>query len=220
LEHLHPESLMDQPMMRPAQKDKAGERGWSSVGPVSNVVGFAPPVRTVAPREPAAAIPDYHRPAHGSRHHGSAAAHFERLGSSNGDDPGDRGIAGPPPGGLGGDGACIAQLAPEAGTSLERLQVHGDGDAGALTRYERPVRRIQPPPADLTQGIGPSLGKGPAVGPRLTLFGIEHASERGDQDLAGLGVEVAVHPHHALEGGGDVETPKLERMIGILLRPR
>ena len=63
------------------------------------------------------------------------------------------------------------------------------------------------------------MGEGPAVGPRLTLFCIDHASKRGDQDLAGLGVEVAVHPHHALEGGGDVETPKLEDMLGILFRP-
>jgi hypothetical protein len=50
----------------------------------------------------------------------------------------------------------------------------------------------------------PSFSERSAVGPRLAFFGIEHVSERGDQDLAGLGIEVAVHPHHALEGGGDV----------------
>jgi hypothetical protein len=75
---------------------------------------------------------------------------------------------------------------------------------GPLTRHLRPVRRIQPLTADLAQGIGPSLGERSAVGPRLALFGIEHASERGDQDLAGLGIEVAVHSDHALESGGDV----------------
>jgi hypothetical protein len=63
------------------------------------------------------------------------------------------------------------------------------------------------------------LGEGPAVDPRLALFGIEHASERGDQDLAGLGIEVAVHSDYALEGGGNVETPKLEHMLGTLFRP-
>jgi hypothetical protein len=39
---------MDQSMMQPAQKDQVGERGRSSVGPVSNVVGIAPYLRTVA----------------------------------------------------------------------------------------------------------------------------------------------------------------------------
>jgi hypothetical protein len=63
------------------------------------------------------------------------------------------------------------------------------------------------------------LGKGPAVGPRLSLLCVEHASKRGDQDLAGLGIEVAIDPHHALEGGGDVETPKLEHTLCILFRP-
>jgi hypothetical protein len=89
---------------------------------------------------------------------------------------------------------------------------------GLLTRHLRPVRRIQPPAADLSQRIHSSLGEGPAVGPRLALFGIEHASERGDQDLAGLGIEVAIDPHHALGGGGDVETPKLEHTLGVLFR--
>jgi hypothetical protein len=65
------------------------------------------------------------------------------------------GIACPSPGGFGGDGAGIAQLAPEAGASFQRLQVHHDGDVGPLTRHLRPIRRIQPLPTDPAQGIGP-----------------------------------------------------------------
>jgi hypothetical protein len=130
---------MDQPMMRPAQQNQVGQRGGSSVGPVLDVVNITPPMRAVAARESATAVPDHHGPAQGSRYHGSAAPHLQRLRPSDGDDPGDGGVTGPPPGGPGGEGACIAQLAGEAGTSFQRLQVHRDGDVGALTGYLRTV---------------------------------------------------------------------------------
>ncbi len=70
---------MDEPVVGPAQEDEVGERGFSPVGLVADVVGISPSGGAVAPREPAAPIPDHHRPPQGSGHHGGPPSHLEGL---------------------------------------------------------------------------------------------------------------------------------------------
>ena len=144
VDHLHPEPLMDQPMMRPAQQNQVGHRGGSSVGPVLDVVCITPSMRTVAARESATAVPDHHGSAQGSRHHGGAAPHLERLRPSDGDDPGDGGIAGPPPGGLRGDGACRRA---HTGSRSALREMPAQAWWAAQHRKRREVQRHHHPPA-------------------------------------------------------------------------
>jgi hypothetical protein len=74
----------------------------------------------------------------------------------------------------------------------------------SLSRDGGTGSEIQPLTADLSQGIGTSLGGGTVLClPRASL-GVHHGSERGQQDLAGLRIKVPVHPHHACKGGGGV----------------
>jgi hypothetical protein len=47
---------------------------------------------------------------------------------------------------------------------LQRLSVHGHRDVGSLARHRGSIGEIQPPAADLPQGIGPPLGGGSLVG--------------------------------------------------------
>ena len=43
--------------------------------------------------------------------------------------------------------------------------------------------------------------------------GVHHGAQRGEEHLPGLGVEVAVHPDHAAEGGGHVEAAPPEAFV-------
>ena len=50
--------------------------------------------------------------------------------------------------------------------------------------------------------------------------GVHHGAQRGEEHLPGLGVEVAVHPDHAAEGGGHVEAAPPEALVLTRLRLR
>jgi len=90
----------------------------------------------------------------------------------------------------------------------------GDGQVGFLPADAGPVGLIEVPAADLDQGIGPPLRR------RTPVFGVEglgfgERAEGGDHHLAGFGVQVAVHPDHALPGGGDVQAAPFEGAVGV-----
>jgi hypothetical protein len=51
---------MDHPVMAPAQQEQVREVGLPPVGPVGDVMGVAPGVRSVTPREPAMTVPHDH----------------------------------------------------------------------------------------------------------------------------------------------------------------
>ena len=55
------------------------------------------------------------------------------------------------------DGTNVTELAASPGTSLERLEIDDHGDMRTFAPHERPVGRVQPPPADLTERIHPAL---------------------------------------------------------------
>src|SRR5205814_2714355 len=53
---------------------------------------------------------------------------------------------------------CLRSL-----TRTERLHRDGEHQMGSFPTHARSIRVIEPAPADLPQGIGPTLGRGPSV---------------------------------------------------------
>ena len=118
-------------------------------------------------------------------------------------------------------GPTSSSSAPEPGVGRRPsrvCKVHGDGDVGTLATHLRTIGPVQPLPADLTQGIGPSL-RGGALVCCASHLPIAHGPKGGDDRLSGLGIEVAVHPDHARERRGDVQAPSFVRLLGELRTP-
>lgn len=85
----------------------------------------------------------------------------------------------------------------------EHVRPDRDRHVRAFTGHSRAIRTIHPLPADLAEGVRPALRRCSIVGvcarPPARL-GVEHRSERREEALARLGIEVAVDAHHAPEG--------------------
>jgi hypothetical protein len=100
----------------------------------------------------------------------------------------------------------------------DHLSRHRDGHVRALAGDGRPVRLVEPMATDLVQRVDPPLSVGPCP---LTAsdarVGVHHRAQRGQQRFAGLGVEVAVDPHHPLERQRGVQTaPRVQDVLAGL----
>ena len=85
-----------------------------------------------------------------------------------------------------GSGALIRTARrPRQGLGRDR-----EGEMRSLSGHSGTGCEIQPLTAHLSQGIGPSLGGGSLVFLFRSALGVHHGSERREQDLAGLRIEV------------------------------
>ena len=112
-------------------------------------------------------------------------------------------------------------IAPSPGRPRQGLGRDREGEMRSLSRHGGTGTQIQPLTTHLPQGIGTALGGGSLLCLPRAALGIHHGPERRQQDLAGLRIEVSVHPHHAAEGGGGMQAPscpKLRLGIGTGLR--
>ncbi len=152
---------MDQAVVSPAQQHQIRQRGGSAVRPVHHVVSVAPGGRTIAPGEPALSISDHHSSAHGGQNDWGPP-HVQRLRAGAEDYPAHRGVTGPRPGGFMTDRSQVIELGGFS-AAPECLKPHGHGHVGPLPADLRPIRGVQPPPADLSQGVGPALAWGSPI---------------------------------------------------------
>jgi hypothetical protein len=80
--------------MTPAQQHEVPDGRESAVGPMDHMVGVAPGLRPVAPREPAVTVAHDHGPANGGRDHRRPPSDVERLGSTREHHSHHRGVTG------------------------------------------------------------------------------------------------------------------------------
>src|SRR5207237_3746633 len=91
---------------------------------------------------------------------------------------------------------------------------------GPMRAFAGPVRTpgvVEPAPADLAESVHPPLGRSSAIvrvppPPAEVLT----ALQRGEHHLAGLRVEVSIHPHHAEHRGRDLQPPLLAQALRVL----
>src|SRR5215475_3034874 len=105
-----PSSFVDGAVVGPAEQGQVVQVGKAAVGPVGEVVGVGPGGWAVAAGEDAAAVAHDQCGAQRGWDGAGAPADVQRLAGAVGDDPGDPGVAGDPPGGFPGDGAGPAGL--------------------------------------------------------------------------------------------------------------
>ncbi len=98
--------------------------------------------------------------------------------------------------------------------TTENPGVDRHGDVRPLSAHRGSLAEIQPLSADLAERVAPPLGRR-AIVPRSARpdVGVDHGSKRRQQRLAGLGVEVAVDPHHPEERGGGVESTPMPQLL-------
>jgi hypothetical protein len=102
----------------------------------------------------------------------------------------------------------------------QRVEVDRDHQVGEFAGDRGPGRGGQPLPAHLAERVGPPLRGGAQIRSSAgACLRVGHRSERGDQGLPGLRVQIAVHAHHPAPGGGDEQTPPLEPTVLVLQRP-
>jgi hypothetical protein len=132
-----------------AEQHEVVEGGFASVGPMHDVVGIAPGLWPAAAGEPARAISDHDGPSHACRHHGSASADVQGLGSPIRDHPGQARVAREASSDLRGDRTDIRELAATTQATFEALEIHRDHNMGTLAGDLGPVRPIEPASAQL-----------------------------------------------------------------------
>jgi hypothetical protein len=93
------------------------------------------------------------------------------------------------------DRSGVIQLAGSA-AGRNRIRINRHRDVWTLAGHGQPLGQVEPLTADLAERIGPALHGRPVVRRARTRLGVEHRSERRQQRLTRLGIEVAVHPHH------------------------
>ena len=155
-----PVSFMDQPVVRAAQKEQVRYSCHPSVCPMNDVVGITPVMGSATPREPAGSVTNDHRPADRRWHHSGASSHVQGLRASCHHHPHHRGITPQTPSHLSTHRPGVIELTE---STLQLLHIHAQGDVGTLPTDQGPIASIEPLAADLTQGIGPSLSRGPLV---------------------------------------------------------
>lgn len=141
-----PAVVVDPSVVVLAQQDEVGQVGWSSVGPVDDVVGVAPRRWPVAAGEGAAGVAGGECAALRDGDESLGASDVERLALAAEDDGDDASVAGETSGCPGADGAGVVhdwQLARRlAGQGvvqllLQGVGVDGDGDVGTFAAFDR-----------------------------------------------------------------------------------
>ena len=81
---------------------------------------------------------------------------------------------------------------------------------------DRPAGAVEPLAADIAEGVCPLVSRGPRVA-RVRGSGVcvQDAPNRGHERLADLGIEIAVHPDHPVQGGGHVKSPELVKTLRL-----
>ena len=206
--------MVDEPVVWAAQEDQVGESGRTSISPVLDMMGIAPALRSIASRKPATFVTKRHRSSQRGGSDGRPPPDLEGLGRSPHDHSGDRCVARPPSCGFRRDRPGVVELAARPRHALERLEIHRHNDVWSLSGDDRPVGRVEPTPADLAECVGSTLSGRTRVGLKAR-SGVLDASQRCDQHLSVLGVEIAVHSDHALEGRrtSNEELEELRRLL-------
>lgn len=91
-----PAVMMDHPMVVTAQQHQVMEVGWSAVGPVHPMMGYAPTRRPGTARKGASAVSCGQRRPLASRHEPLFPANIERYPCRVGEDPADPGMTADP----------------------------------------------------------------------------------------------------------------------------
>ena len=106
------------------------------------------------------------------------------------------------------DRAGLVELCGSCRATCQHPGVDREGDMGPFAADHRPVRAVEPLPADLAQCVCAPLRRRAVVlacvGSRL---GIEDRAEGGQERFAGLGVEVTVDTDHPKVGRRSMEPP-------------
>jgi hypothetical protein len=208
---------VDQPVVPPAEQHQVPERGGATLDPVLDVVRIAPRVRTVAAGEPAVPVAHDHGPPQGRGDQRGAPADVERLRRAGHDDPHHRGVARHAPGDLARHRSGVIQLTGLGGSPAQRLDRHRHGEVRPFAADHGTIRVVEPLATDLADGVRTPLRGCPVV-VAASRSGLRtlHRTQRRQQRLPRLRVQLAVHTDHAEERDRRVErTPAPERRLAV-----
>src|SRR5439155_6240610 len=111
--------------------------------------------------------------------------------------------------------AGVSSTVAHGGPAIPKgVRIDGHGQVRPLRTNALPLAEVQPLPADLAEGVRPALRRRPIVA-RAARSGlrVEDGAQRGQQGLAGLGIEVAIKPDHPEEGDRGVQPPPLPDLL-------
>ena len=164
---------MGRGVMPAAEEPQVRQVGLAAVGPVDDVVGFAPAGGDVTSRVGAVGVSEFQRSAEGLGDDPGGSSHLDgnRLGVEQ--DPADRGVAGQAPCGLGRDWPQLGVDDPVA--VLEGAPGDGDQYPGGSARA---VPALEVAAADFDEGIGASKK------PEVRYFHIHEGDRLDEAQLA------------------------------------
>jgi len=205
---------VDHAVVSPAEEDEVPQGGGPAECPGDQVVGITPPGRASASGGLAAAVSEFEGSADCGWDDPGSTSDVEDLGGALGDDAADRGVAGQPACGFSGDGAGVGEFGLSE-TSLQHFEIDQNGEMGAFPTGGGEITMVEVVAADVDQGVGPRLGGGSPV-VVVDECGVGVGGEGSEDDLAAFGIELAVEPHHAAEGGRDVEESVFGQLLLVL----
>jgi hypothetical protein len=114
------------------------------------------------------------------------------------------------------DRSDVIQLAGAAFAISKGITVDRHADVRSLPGHLRPVGRVQPLPADLAQGVGPSLGQRSVVPLPQPGLGIQNGSKGRQERFSRLRIEVTVDPNHPEERDGRMQAaPRPDLLVAL-----
>ncbi len=150
-------------VMAPAQQLEILQRCRTTVEPVLDVMGIAPPSRPIAAGDDAPAVSHHERPADGRWDGSSPAPHVQGLRRTVGDQAADAGVTGDTPGRAGADDARLFELAWPSAPVFQRFERYEQSDVGLLPAPNRSVSVIEVVAAQVDESVGPALSGSPLV---------------------------------------------------------
>jgi len=165
-------------MVPAAEQEEVLSGRGTTIGPMHDVMGIAPGMRPITPREPTMSIPNDHRSAHRGWDDLGAPADVQWFGASIHHDPHHRAVARQTSSDLRRHRTDVVELARGSRGVLQRLGTDRHRDVRSLSCHGGSIGQVQPPPADLTERIDPTLRGGSVivVATRAGL-GVAHGSE-------------------------------------------
>jgi hypothetical protein len=111
----------------------------------------------------------------------------------------------------------VVELGRAPAASAKIIDPHRHREVGTLSGHHGTIPPVHPLAADLPEAVGPSLpGGARIIVPPRSCVGVQHGPKRREQRLAGLGVKVPVHPHHATERDRGMEVAALTLRVGTV----
>jgi hypothetical protein len=94
----------------------------------------------------------------------------------------------------------VIELARGAGSACQGFDIDGDRDMRTLTRHRLTIGQVEPLPADLPEGVHPSLSRRAGVFPIARPgVGVLDRTQCCNERLSGFRIQIAVHPDHPVQ---------------------